>query len=325
MLRLEAAGYAVAGKTNLHEFAYGISSQNPHFGTVPNPGRPAGSPAARAAARRLRSPRGTSSSRSARTPAARSGSRRRGAGSSASSRRSTSSPPTAAGRSRRATTTSGRWRRRVDGCVELMRALVPGFAPAATRVARGARGRRRVARRRRPARPLRASRRPRRISRAGASSTSRSPPTTTGSSCARSPTSTAASSRTTPTLRRQRARKDRAVPPVTDGEVEAARRARAEYRRAGGDGARRCRSPRDADGRFRRSAERRGRADDPRARDPLHLPVRLPRLARARDPVRRRRGRIPGLDPARGRRGDDSRVLAAGGRLASLVRGRAAG
>ena len=35
--RLEAAGYGVAGKTNLHEFAYGISSQNEHFGTVPNP------------------------------------------------------------------------------------------------------------------------------------------------------------------------------------------------------------------------------------------------------------------------------------------------
>jgi len=34
---LEAGGYAVAGKTNLHEFAYGISSQNPHYGTVPNP------------------------------------------------------------------------------------------------------------------------------------------------------------------------------------------------------------------------------------------------------------------------------------------------
>ena len=34
---LEDAGYGVAGKTNLHEFAYGISSQNPHFGTVPNP------------------------------------------------------------------------------------------------------------------------------------------------------------------------------------------------------------------------------------------------------------------------------------------------
>jgi aspartyl-tRNA(Asn)/glutamyl-tRNA(Gln) amidotransferase subunit A len=34
---LEAAGYSVAGKANLHEFAYGVSSQNPHFGTVPNP------------------------------------------------------------------------------------------------------------------------------------------------------------------------------------------------------------------------------------------------------------------------------------------------
>jgi Asp-tRNA(Asn)/Glu-tRNA(Gln) amidotransferase A subunit family amidase len=34
---LEEAGYANVGKTNLHEFAYGISSQNPHFGTVPNP------------------------------------------------------------------------------------------------------------------------------------------------------------------------------------------------------------------------------------------------------------------------------------------------
>jgi len=38
--RIEAAGYAVAGKTNLHEFAYGISSQNPHYGTVPNPAAP---------------------------------------------------------------------------------------------------------------------------------------------------------------------------------------------------------------------------------------------------------------------------------------------
>ena len=37
---LEAGGFAVAGKTNLHEFAYGISSQNPHYGTVPNPAAP---------------------------------------------------------------------------------------------------------------------------------------------------------------------------------------------------------------------------------------------------------------------------------------------
>jgi aspartyl-tRNA(Asn)/glutamyl-tRNA(Gln) amidotransferase subunit A len=35
--RLEAAGYANVGKTNLHEFAYGITSYNPHFGEVPNP------------------------------------------------------------------------------------------------------------------------------------------------------------------------------------------------------------------------------------------------------------------------------------------------
>jgi aspartyl-tRNA(Asn)/glutamyl-tRNA(Gln) amidotransferase subunit A len=38
--RLEAAGYANVGKTNLHEFAYGITSVNPHFGTVPNPHYP---------------------------------------------------------------------------------------------------------------------------------------------------------------------------------------------------------------------------------------------------------------------------------------------
>jgi aspartyl-tRNA(Asn)/glutamyl-tRNA(Gln) amidotransferase subunit A len=37
VLRLERAGYANVGKTNLHEFAYGVTSQNPHFGTVPNP------------------------------------------------------------------------------------------------------------------------------------------------------------------------------------------------------------------------------------------------------------------------------------------------
>jgi len=45
VLRLEAAGYANVGKTNLHEFAYGITSVNPHYGTVPNPrfpGRMAG-------------------------------------------------------------------------------------------------------------------------------------------------------------------------------------------------------------------------------------------------------------------------------------------
>ncbi|HEU5476889.1 MAG TPA: amidase [Gaiellaceae bacterium] len=40
VLLLEADGFSVAGKTNLHEFAYGISSQNAHYGTVPNPVAP---------------------------------------------------------------------------------------------------------------------------------------------------------------------------------------------------------------------------------------------------------------------------------------------
>jgi Asp-tRNA(Asn)/Glu-tRNA(Gln) amidotransferase A subunit family amidase len=35
--RLEAAGYGLVGKTNLHELAFGMTSENPHFGTVPNP------------------------------------------------------------------------------------------------------------------------------------------------------------------------------------------------------------------------------------------------------------------------------------------------
>jgi aspartyl-tRNA(Asn)/glutamyl-tRNA(Gln) amidotransferase subunit A len=34
---LEAAGYVNIGKANLHEFAYGVTSENPHYGAVPNP------------------------------------------------------------------------------------------------------------------------------------------------------------------------------------------------------------------------------------------------------------------------------------------------
>jgi aspartyl-tRNA(Asn)/glutamyl-tRNA(Gln) amidotransferase subunit A len=34
---LEGVGWGNAGKANLHEFAYGITSQNPHYGDVPNP------------------------------------------------------------------------------------------------------------------------------------------------------------------------------------------------------------------------------------------------------------------------------------------------
>jgi aspartyl-tRNA(Asn)/glutamyl-tRNA(Gln) amidotransferase subunit A len=75
--RLEAAGYAVAGKTNLHEFAYGISSQNAHFGTVPNPRAPgrlaggsSGGSAAAVAAGDVELALGTDSGGSIRIPAA---------------------------------------------------------------------------------------------------------------------------------------------------------------------------------------------------------------------------------------------------------------
>ena len=75
--RLEVAGYAIVGKTNLHEFAYGISSQNPHFGTVPNPiapgrlaGGSSGGSAAALAAGLADAALGTDSGGSIRIPAA---------------------------------------------------------------------------------------------------------------------------------------------------------------------------------------------------------------------------------------------------------------
>jgi aspartyl-tRNA(Asn)/glutamyl-tRNA(Gln) amidotransferase subunit A len=74
---LENAGYGVAGKTNLHEFAYGISSQNEHFGTVPNPRYPgrlaggsSGGSAAAIAAGDVELALGTDSGGSIRIPAA---------------------------------------------------------------------------------------------------------------------------------------------------------------------------------------------------------------------------------------------------------------
>ena len=77
VLLLEAAGYAVAGKTNLHEFAYGISSQNAHYGTVPNPAAPgrlaggsSGGSAAAIAAGDVELALGTDTAGSIRIPAA---------------------------------------------------------------------------------------------------------------------------------------------------------------------------------------------------------------------------------------------------------------
>ncbi len=42
--RLEAAGAVIIGRTGLHEFAFGFSSENPHFGPVRNPWDPSTSP-----------------------------------------------------------------------------------------------------------------------------------------------------------------------------------------------------------------------------------------------------------------------------------------
>jgi len=75
--RLETGGYVNVGKTNLHEFAYGITSVNPHFGTVPNPvfpgriaGGSSGGSAAALAAGLADAALGTDSGGSIRIPAA---------------------------------------------------------------------------------------------------------------------------------------------------------------------------------------------------------------------------------------------------------------
>jgi aspartyl-tRNA(Asn)/glutamyl-tRNA(Gln) amidotransferase subunit A len=75
--RLERAGYATVGKANLHEFAYGVTSLNPHFGAVPNPiapgriaGGSSGGNAAALAANLADAALGTDSGGSIRIPAA---------------------------------------------------------------------------------------------------------------------------------------------------------------------------------------------------------------------------------------------------------------
>ena len=77
MARLEGAGYALVGKTNLHEFAYGITSENEHFGDVVNPidperipGGSSGGSAAALAAGLCDAALGTDSAGSIRIPAA---------------------------------------------------------------------------------------------------------------------------------------------------------------------------------------------------------------------------------------------------------------
>jgi aspartyl-tRNA(Asn)/glutamyl-tRNA(Gln) amidotransferase subunit A len=75
--RLEAAGAVIVGKTNLHELAYGVTSNNPHFGAVHNPhkldcvpGGSSGGSAAAVAAGIVPMAMGTDTGGSIRIPAA---------------------------------------------------------------------------------------------------------------------------------------------------------------------------------------------------------------------------------------------------------------
>ena len=128
---LEEAGYANVGKTNLHEFAYGTTSENPHFGDVPNPRYPgrvaggsSGGSAAAVAAGFADVALGTDSAGSIRIPAACCG---------LVGHKPTHGLvpldgcwPLAA-----SFDTAGPIAADVDACDLMLRALVPGFAPVA--------------------------------------------------------------------------------------------------------------------------------------------------------------------------------------------------
>jgi len=128
---LEQAGYAIAGKVNLHEFAYGISSQNPHYGTVPNPRHPgrlaggsSGGSAAAVAAGDVDLALGSDSGGSIRIPAAWCG---------VAGFKPTYGLVPADGCFPLAPSYDhvGPIASTVDGCIELMRALAPGLEPEA--------------------------------------------------------------------------------------------------------------------------------------------------------------------------------------------------
>jgi aspartyl-tRNA(Asn)/glutamyl-tRNA(Gln) amidotransferase subunit A len=129
--RLERAGYTSIGKANLHEFAWGITSENPHHGWVPNPiaqdriaGGSSGGCAAALAAGIAEAALGTDSAGSIRIPSACCG--------------TTGLKPTyglvpidGCFPLARSFDHAGPMARDVAGCERMMAALVPGFAPAA--------------------------------------------------------------------------------------------------------------------------------------------------------------------------------------------------
>jgi aspartyl-tRNA(Asn)/glutamyl-tRNA(Gln) amidotransferase subunit A len=127
----EAAGYANIGKTNLHEFAYGTTSENPHFGTVPNPRAPgriaggsSGGSAAALAASLADAALGTDSGGSIRIPAACCG---------VVGFKPTYELVSTAGCFPLAPSFDhvGPMARTVEECVALLEAIAPGFTPTA--------------------------------------------------------------------------------------------------------------------------------------------------------------------------------------------------
>ena len=127
---LEAAGYATVGKANLHEFAFGTTSENPHFGDVPNPrfpgrvaGGSSGGSAAALAAGLADAALGTDSAGSIRIPAACCG---------VVGHKPTHGLVSLDGCWPLAASfdTAGPLAADVEGCERMLSALVPGFAPA---------------------------------------------------------------------------------------------------------------------------------------------------------------------------------------------------
>jgi len=125
---LEDAGYVTVGKANLHEFAYGTTSQNAHYGTAPNPAAPgrtsggsSGGTAAAIAAGLVDVGLGTDSGGSIRIPAACCG---------IAGFKPTYGLVPMDGVFPLAPSFdhAGPMARDVGGCVRLMEALVPGFA-----------------------------------------------------------------------------------------------------------------------------------------------------------------------------------------------------
>jgi aspartyl-tRNA(Asn)/glutamyl-tRNA(Gln) amidotransferase subunit A len=134
VVRLERAGFAVVGKTNLHEFAYGITSDNPHYGAVLNPldrsripGGSSGGSAAALVAELCDAALGTDSAGSIRIPAACCG---------IVGFKPTHGVVPLDGCWPLAPSfdTAGPMARDVAGCAAMMEALVPGFTAAPTRL-----------------------------------------------------------------------------------------------------------------------------------------------------------------------------------------------